>query len=109
MVVVHLLNLGSLQVEQLSLVKTISLGFFVFAGIRTKLKNLYTRLIKNQIDNFGLVGYKAYASEIKNENGTEFVFYGIERNIDEIKSFEGADVLWIEEAHNLTEEQWKIL
>jgi phage terminase large subunit len=37
------------------------------------------------------------------------VFYGIERNVDEIKSFEGADILWIEEAHNLTKEQWEIL
>ena len=37
------------------------------------------------------------------------LFLGIDRNTDEIKSFEGADVLWIEEAHNLTKEQWKIL
>lgn len=83
--------------------------FLCVRRYQNKIKESVYTLIKNQIDNFGLVGYQSYASEIKNENGTEFVFYGIERNIDEIKSFEGADVLWIEEAHNLTEEQWKVL
>ena len=76
---------------------------------QNKIKDSVYTLIKNQIDNFGLGGYKSLASSIENINGTEFVFYGIERNIDEIKSFEGADVLYIEEAHNLTKEQWEIL
>ena len=49
------------------------------------------------------------ATEIRHTDGTDFTFYGIERNTDEIKSFEGADILWIEEAHNLTKEQWQIL
>ena len=49
------------------------------------------------------------ASTIEHSNGSEFVFYGIERNIDEIKSIEGVDILYIEEAHNLTKEQWDIL
>lgn len=70
--------------------------------------SVYT-LIKNQIDNFGLGGYHIGATSISHANGSEMIFYGIERNTDEIKSFEGADVLWIEEAHNLTDEQWQIL
>lgn len=37
------------------------------------------------------------------------MFYGLWRHIDEIKSLEGIDICWIEEAHNLTEEQWNIL
>ena len=76
---------------------------------QNKIKESVYTLIKNQIDNFGFNGYRTLASSIEHENGSEFVFYGIERNIDEIKSFEGADVLWIEEAHNLTKEQWEIL
>ena len=61
-----------------------------------------------------LAGYAATTSttsivkSLKDEiadNGSEFAFYGIERNVDEIKSFEGCDILWIEEAHNLTKEQ----
>ena len=69
---------------------------------QNKIKESVYTLIKDQIDNFEFGGYKKLATTIEHENGSEFVFYGIERNIDEIKSFEGADVLWIEEAHNLT-------
>ena len=76
---------------------------------QNKIKESVYTLIKDQIDNFDLPGYKKLATTIENKNGSEFVFYGIERNIDEIKSFEGADILWIEEAHNLTKEQWEIL
>lgn len=71
-------------------------------------ESVYT-LISSQIDNFELPGFDVRASDILHANGSEFVFYGIERNTDEIKSFEGADILWIEEAHNLTKEQWQIL
>ncbi|MAE86326.1 MAG: PBSX family phage terminase large subunit [Flammeovirgaceae bacterium] len=72
-------------------------------------ESVYT-LIKSQIDRFGFDGYDIKKNTISHvETGSEFVFYGIARNIDEIKSFEGADVLWIEEAHNLTKQQWEIL
>lgn len=41
--------------------------------------------------------------------GSEFHFYGIHRNIREIKGFEGADIGWIEEGEGLTKEQWTII
>lgn len=41
--------------------------------------------------------------------GSEFLFYGIARNIEEIKGTEGVDVCWIEEGEGLTEAQWKII
>ena len=83
--------------------------FLCVRRFQNKIKESVYTLIGNQIDNFEFGGYTKMASSISHTNGTEFVFYGIERNIDEIKSFEGADVLWIEEAHNLTKEQWDIL
>jgi len=76
---------------------------------QNKIKESVYTLIKSQIDNFNFSGFDVRASDILHANGSEFVFYGIERNVDEIKSFEGADILWIEEAHNLTKEQWDIL
>lgn len=48
-------------------------------------------------------------SIINKHTGSEFLFYGLWRNIDEVKSLEGIDILWIEEAHNLREDQWQIL
>ena len=83
--------------------------FLCVRRFQNKIKDSVYTLIKAQIDNFGISGYNVLSNEIHHENGTDFTFYGIERNTDEIKSFEGADVLWIEEAHNLTEEQWQIL
>lgn len=83
--------------------------FLCVRRYQNKIKDSVYTLIAKQIDNFQLRGYNVLANEIKHRNGTDFTFYGIERNIDEIKSFEGADVLWIEEAHNLTAEQWEIL
>ena len=46
---------------------------------------------------------------IHRATGSEFIFYGIERNIDEIKGTSDIDILWVEEAEKLTEEQWVII
>jgi len=83
--------------------------FLCVRRFQNKIKESVHTLISAQINNFAFDGFDIRASDIQHKNGSEFVFYGIERNVDEIKSFEGADVLWIEEAHNLTEDQWRIL
>lgn len=98
-------------------------GFAVFLAQRYRVRFLCTRqfqnkisesvytLIKHQIERFGLRDqFKITDNSIIHlTTGSEFLFYGLWRNIDEIKSLEGVDVCWIEEAHNLTEDQWKIL
>lgn len=83
--------------------------FLCVRRYQNKIKESVYTLIKDQIERFDMPGFRVMASSIDHNNGSEFVFYGIERNTDEIKSFEGADILWIEEAHNLTKEQWDIL
>jgi phage terminase large subunit len=83
--------------------------FLCVRRFQNKIKESVHTLISAQINNFKHQGFDVRATDIQHQNGSEFVFYGIERNVDEIKSFEGADVLWIEEAHNLTADQWKIL
>jgi len=85
------------------------LRFLCVRRYQNKIKDSVYTVIKNKIDDNGETGYTVQANAILNQNGTEFAFYGIERNTDEIKSFEGADILWIEEAHNLTQDQWDIL
>lgn len=42
-------------------------------------------------------------------SGSEFIFYGIERNLEEIKGTSDIDILWVEEAEKLTEEQWSVI
>ena len=66
--------------------------------------SVYT-LLKDKISAFKLDNqFRVYADAIEHRtNGSLFRFYGIMRNVDDIKSFEGCTVGWIEEAHNLTE------
>lgn len=73
-------------------------------------ESLYT-LLRSQVERFGLMRrFRFIENKIRNRyTGSEFMFYGLWRHIEEIKSLEGIDILIIEEAHNLTEEQWKIL
>jgi phage terminase large subunit len=83
--------------------------FLCVRRFQSKIKDSVYTLINAQINNFRTPGYTSLINEIRHANGSDFAFFGIERNTDEIKSFEGADILWIEEAHNLTKEQWEIL
>lgn len=66
--------------------------------------SVYT-LLKDKISYFDLdKNFKIYADAIEHKtNGSLFRFYGVARNVDEIKSFEGATVSWWEEAHLMTE------
>lgn len=72
--------------------------------------SVYT-LLKDKIDHLGLSSrFQIYADAIEHKtNGSLFRFYGMARNIDEIRSFEKASVAWIEEAHNLTEEMFSVI
>jgi phage terminase large subunit len=65
--------------------------------------SVYT-LLKDKISYFNLDDkFKIFSDAIEHkENGSLFRFYGISRNIGEIKSFEGASIWWNEESHNLT-------
>jgi phage terminase large subunit len=43
-------------------------------------------------------------------NGSEFKFKGLNGlTIDSIKSFEGADICWVEEAHSVSKRSWEVL
>ncbi len=65
------------------------------------------KLLSDQIVTLGLSDhYEVLNASIRGKNGTEFVFAGIKRNIDNIKSFEGFDIVWIEEAANVSKTSW---
>lgn len=68
-------------------------------------------LLCDQIDKLWLSGfYDTTDTSISGKNGTEFIYSGL-RNLDanKIKSFEGIDVAWVEEAENLTKRSFNIL
>jgi phage terminase large subunit len=48
-------------------------------------------------------------TNIKGLNGSLFIFYGIKNNPTKIKSTEGIDIAWVEEAETVSNESWQIL
>lgn len=42
-------------------------------------------------------------------NGTEFAFKGLKHNANEIKSYEGVDYCWVEEAQAVSDKSWEVL
>jgi phage terminase large subunit len=68
------------------------------------------KLIADQIK---LMGYDAFytieKASIKGLNGTEFSFAGIKHNVGRIKSYEGVDIVWVEEAANVSKNSWETL
>jgi phage terminase large subunit len=53
--------------------------------------------------------YDVQATAIYGQNGSEFSFKGLARNIMSIKSVEGTDIVWIEEANTITQKTLDVL
>lgn len=69
------------------------------------------QLLKDQITALGLQNfYTVQETYIKGKNGTEFSFAGLrQQNVVSIKSYEGIDICWVEEAQVVTKRSWDIL
>ena len=68
------------------------------------------RLIADQIHAMGLDPYfKITQTTITSRVGAQFIFKGLQRSIQEIKSTEGIGICWIEEAQVISEDSWEIL
>ena len=77
---------------------------------QTSIADSVKTLLDDQIRMLGLGWfYKSTQTSIRGRNGTEFKFSGLRINPDELKSFEGADICWVEEAHNVSEHSWRML
>lgn len=98
-------------------------AFCVFLACNYRVKFLCVRQFQNRISDsvktvieecifkLGIEGeFKITETGIEHrETGSTFTFLGIQRNLKEIKGIAGIEVLWIEEAEDLSEEQWRIL
>ena len=75
------------------------------------IKDSVHRLLTDQIEAMGLGSYfEILQQEIKGPNGSQFLFSGLANNtVESIKSFEGIDLCWVEEAQTVSERSWEIL
>lgn len=82
-----------------------------FREIQKSIKDSVHQLLSDQIEALGLSGvYQVLHNEIRGPDGTLFVFSGLSNlTRDSIKSFEGLDIAWVEEAHSVVKRSWEIL
>lgn len=69
------------------------------------------QLLSDQIEALGLAHlFEVLQTEIKGPNGSCFYFSGLsDVTATTLKSFEGVDICWCEEAQAISEKSWKIL
>ena len=79
--------------------------------IQKSIKQSVHTLLVDQIQEMNL-GYffSVTESAIKGKNGSEFSFAGLaSHTVESIKSFEGVDRVWVEEAQTVSKKSWDIL
>jgi phage terminase large subunit len=79
--------------------------------VQQSIRESVHKLLCDQIANLQLGAFfEIEKQSIRGKNGTEFVFAGLsDQTAESIKSFEGADICWVEEAQVVTDRSWTIL
>jgi phage terminase large subunit len=78
--------------------------------IQRSIKDSVKRLLDDKIELAGLGGfYQSTETEIRGANGSLFVFGGLRTNTDSIKSLEGIEIAWVEEANTVSQASLDIL
>ena len=79
--------------------------------VQKSIKDSVHQLLSDQIQLLGLGGfYQVLQNEIRGRNGTTFIFTGLSNlTAESIKSYEGVDRCWVEEAAAVTRRSWDIL
>lgn len=68
------------------------------------------RLLSDRINDLGLAQwFNITRTEITSAAGAQFIFKGLRHSIQEIKSTEGIDICFVEEAQAISENSWEIL
>jgi phage terminase large subunit len=68
------------------------------------------KLLSDQIYELGMDDfYTIEKATIRGINGTEFRFAGIRSNVQQVKSFEGIDIAWLEEAANVSKASFEVV
>lgn len=79
--------------------------------VQKSIKQSVLQLLKDQIIRLNLHAFfEVLETEIRGVNGSLFLFAGLQSHtVDSIKSFEGCDIVWVEEAHGVSKKSWDVL
>jgi len=88
----------------------ITLRILCAREFQTSIRDSVHKLLCDQIEILGLsTFYEITQNSIRGKNGTEFAFVGLKNNIANVKSFEGIDICWVEEAQTVSRMSWNVL
>lgn len=78
--------------------------------MQVTIKDSVHKLLKDIINTYELFNYEVTEKAVINtKTGTEFIFKGLKYDPNGIKSTEGIDICWVEEAQSVTKESLEIL
>ena len=78
--------------------------------IQRSISDSVLQLLGDTIERMGLRDYfDVQKTQIVGTNGSRFIFEGMRSNITKIKSMEGLDIAWCEEAESITYSSWETL
>ena len=78
--------------------------------VQTSIKDSVHKLLSDRIEHHKLKGFYTITDKnIKGANGSEFIFKGLFRNDNDIKSTEGIDYCWTEEAQAVSRRSLEVL
>lgn len=79
--------------------------------VQKSIKDSVHKLLSDQIVAMGLGAfYEVLETQIRGRNGSEFFFGGLaQHTIESIKSYEGVDIVWVEEAQAVSKRSWDVL
>jgi phage terminase large subunit len=79
--------------------------------VQKSIKDSVHKLLSDQIQALGLGAfYEVLETTVRGRNGSEFVFAGLANHtVESIKSYEGIDRCWVEEAQTVRKKSWDIL
>lgn len=78
--------------------------------LQNSIKDSVHRLFEDQIDMMGLQdSFDVLTTEIRSSNGSLFLFEGLRHNVTRIRSMEGIDFAWVEEAEKVSHRSWEVL
>lgn len=77
---------------------------------QVSIKDSSHKILKDTINRLGLNAFFHVTNEgIRSRCGAEFIFKGLHNNEDGIKSTEGVDICWVEEAQSVSDPSWRAL
>lgn len=77
---------------------------------QNSIKDSVHQLLSDRIKAIGLDShFDVQQTVIKGINGSQFAFEGLRHNVSKIKSYEGVDRVWVEEANKVSKASWETL